>query len=83
MLRMRDCGIESAPFTVGGLPFSMMWMRRLRRIWGRVLKSRKEDFVCAYIQRANGAGDLCGCKGQVLCDVSGVRRRCCGAMGRG
>ena len=73
MLRMRDCGIESAPFTVGGLPFSMMWMRRLRRIWGRLLKSRKEEFVCAYMQRANGAGDLCGCERAVFCNVGSAR----------
>lgn len=42
--------------------------------------ARKEEFVCAYIQRANGADDLCGCKGQVLCDAGDVRRRCCGAI---
>ena len=63
---MRDCGIESAPSIADVLLSWMMWMRRLRRIWGRLLKSRKAEVVCAYIQRANGAGDLCGCEGHVL-----------------
>ena len=32
---MRDCGIESAPSIADVLLSWMMWMRRLRRIWGR------------------------------------------------